>query len=95
MLTTTWDRYQAVSREDRSRTLDESATVDGHQYKDGIRLLAQFENGLGKVCAVEGRRMLRRGGPCLGSIRPTGHAPCRSCNFHPTPTYTSVGWSSA
>ena len=24
---------------------------------------------------------------------PTGHAPCRGCNFHPTPTRPPAGWS--
>ena len=35
--------------------------------------------------------MLRRGGPCLGSIRPPGHAPCRGCNVPPDP-YLSACW---
>ena len=45
------DRYQAFSREDKSRILDEFTAVAGHHRKHGIRLLAQSEGGLGKVRA--------------------------------------------
>ena len=94
LLATIRDRYRASSKREKSRMLDEFIAVVGHHREHGIRLLAQSEGGLGKVRAAKGRRMLRRGGPCLGSIRPPGHAPCRGGNFHPTPTRPPVGWSS-
>ena len=71
LLAITRDRYQAFSREDRSRILDEFTAVASYHHKHGIRLLARSEVGRGKVRAAEGRRMmLRRGGPSLGSIIP-------------------------
>ena len=40
LLATIWDRYQAVSREVKSRILDEFTAVAGHHRKLGIRPLA-------------------------------------------------------
>ena len=57
------DRHQTSSREDKSRILDEFTAVAGHHRKHGIRLLAQSEDGRGRIRAAKGGRMLRRGGP--------------------------------
>ena len=94
LLATLRDRYQAFSKEDKSRILDDFTAVAGHHHKHGIRLPAQSEDGRGKVRAAEVRRMLQRGDPCLRSFRPPGLAPCRGRNFHPTPSCPPVGWSS-
>ena len=58
LLATIRDRYQAFSREDKSRILDDFTAVAGHHRKHGIRLPAQSKDGRRKVRAAEGRRML-------------------------------------
>ena len=56
LLATIRDRYQASSRKDESRILDEFIAVTGHHRKHGIRLLAQSEDGSGKAGVARGRR---------------------------------------
>ena len=52
------DRYRASSGKDKSRVLDEFIAAIGDHRKDGIRLLAQPEDGREKVGVVRGRRIL-------------------------------------
>ena len=57
LLATTRDRYQAFSREGKSRILDEFTAVADHHRKHGIRLLAQPR-------MAAGRAVQQRGGAC-------------------------------
>ena len=57
LLATIRDRYRECSKKDKSRILDEFITVTGHHRKQGIRLVAQSEDGIELVGAVRGRRI--------------------------------------
>ena len=57
LLATIRDRYQASSRKDKSRILDEFIAVTGHHRKHGIRLRSQCEDVSGKTGVVKGRRI--------------------------------------
>ena len=52
LLATIRDRYQAFPREDRNPILGEFTAVADHHRKHDIRLLAQSEDGLGKIRAT-------------------------------------------
>ena len=51
------DRYQASSRREKSRILDEFIAVTGHHRKHGIRLLGRFGNPEDAVPGVKSWRI--------------------------------------
>ena len=51
------DRYQASSRKEKSRILDEFIAVTGHHRKHGIRLLGRPVGGEDQGSVIKGRRI--------------------------------------
>ena len=80
LLATIRDRYRECSKKDKSRILDEFIAVTGHHRKQGIRLVAQSEDGIELVGAVRGRRIYDEcSDPGLGDVRPHLREASRQC----------------
>ena len=60
LLETIRDRYQASSRKEKSRILDEFIAVTGHHRKHGIRLLGRAGRRRGSRVWHQGPAHLRR-----------------------------------
>ena len=57
LLETIRDRYQASSRKEKSRILDEFIAVTGHHRKHGIRLLGRPVGGEDQGSGIKSRRI--------------------------------------
>ena len=53
LLATIRDRYQAPSRKDESRILNEFIAITGHHRKHGIRLLGHYSDAVNQVSVFE------------------------------------------
>ena len=91
LLATIRDRCQALSKEERSRILDEFTGGCRPLPQGWYQAAAQSEDGFGKVGAAKRWRMLRRGGPCLRHYQTTSPCSLPRLQF-PVSPYPSTCW---